>query len=246
MTMKPAAIELSNLTVSFGREDQKVTAIDALDLTVQTGQVFGFIGPNGAGKTTTMMVLLGFTPPTSGSATIFGTDVGHAIARSRIGFLPEHPTAYRFLTGREMLTLTARLFRLPRQTCQTRVAQLLERMDLQDAAHRRVATYSRGMLQRLCLAISLVNDPDLIILDEPTNGLDPLGRHAVREQIQQLRDQGKTIFLSSHELSEIETVCDTIAILAGGKLIETGSVAEICPPGTNLEKHFLTRIGAQP
>ncbi len=238
--MAPAAIELTNLTVQFGTRTEPVRAVDNLSLRVEQGQVFGFIGPNGAGKTTTMMVLLGFTPP----ATIFGTDVRRAIARQRIGFLPEHPTAYRFLTGREMLTLTAHIFHLPRALRQERIDTLLTQVDLQAAASRRIATYSRGMLQRLCLALALINDPDLIILDEPTNGLDPIGRNAIRKQIATLRDQGKTIFLSSHELSEIEMVCDTIAILADGKLLAAGPTDQICPADTNLERYFLERIGA--
>jgi ABC-2 type transport system ATP-binding protein len=183
------AIDISDLSVTFSTQKQEVRAIQGLTLVVPTGTVFGFLGPNGAGKTTTMHVLLGFLPPTSGHASILGTDVRTSIARQRIGYLPEQPDTYRFLTGRELLTLTARLFRQPSAIRRKRIADLLDLTRMTAAADRRIATYSRGMLQRICLCQALINDPDLVILDEPTSGLDPFARQDVRSIIAGLRDR---------------------------------------------------------
>jgi len=209
--------------------------------------VFGFLGPNGAGKTTAMHVLLDFVEATGGTAAIFGTDVRHAIARQRIGYLPEHPDTYRFLSGRELLQLTGRLFRIPRAELTDRVRRLLEDVGLDPAAaRRRIGTYSRGMMQRICLAQALVNDPDLLILDEPTSGLDPIGRMDIRRIIDGLRARGKTIFFSSHELSEVELVCDQIAIVARGRVVAEGTADELVPPGRRLEDFFLQTVRAGP
>ena len=166
------AIEINDLTVVFNTRQGKVRALDKLSLCVEAGCVFGFLGPNGAGKTTTMHVLLGFIGASEGRACIFGTDVRESIARQRIGFLPEHPDTYRFLTGRELLKMTGKLFVMPRNVLSPRIDELLGQVGMRDAADRRIATYSRGMMQRICLAQALVNDPDLVILDEPTGGLD--------------------------------------------------------------------------
>ena len=236
--MEPA-IEIRDLTVIFPSGRGVIKAVDRLTLSVPAGQVFGFLGPNGAGKTTTMHVLLGFIGATAGEARIFGMDVRRSIARSRIGYLHEHPDTYRFLTGRELLWMTGRLFRMRRRALRARVDQVLEQVDLSEHAGRRIGTYSRGMIQRICLAQALINDPELVILDEPTGGLDPLGRMAIRGIIAGLRDRGKTIFFSSHELSEVELVCDHLAILAKGKLVAGGPAAELVAPGQSLEKYFM-------
>ena len=236
--MEPA-IEIRDLTVIFPSGRGVIKAVDRLTLSVPAGQVFGFLGPNGAGKTTTMHVLLGFIGATAGEARIFGMDVRRSIARSRIGYLHEHPDTYRFLTGRELLWMTGRLFRMRRRALRARVDQVLEQVDLSEHAGRRIGTYSRGMMQRICLAQALINDPELVILDEPTGGLDPLGRMAIRGIIAGLRDRGKTIFFSSHELSEVELVCDHLAILAKGKLVAGGPAAELVAPGQSLEKYFM-------
>jgi len=238
------AIETRGLTAEFHGRGGMVRALDALDLRVEQGQVFGFLGPNGAGKTTTMHILLGFVAATAGEARLFDTDVRASIARQRIGYLPEHPDTYRFLTGRESLAMTGRLFGLRGAGLRRRMDAVLERTGIADAGHRRIGAYSRGMMQRICLAQALINDPDLVILDEPTGGLDPIGRRAIREIISDLRGRGKTVFFSSHELSEVELVCDTIAILNRGRIVAQGAAAELVPAGERLERFFMRTIGA--
>jgi len=190
-------------------------------------------------------VLLGFVQATAGEARVLGVDVRRAIARQRIGYLAEHPETYRFLTGRELLRLTGRLFRLRGAALRARVADVLAEVGLDNAAaDRRIAAYSRGMLQRIGLAQALINDPDLLILDEPTGGLDPIGRLAIRRLIGRLRERGKTVFFSSHELSEVELVCDTAAILAGGCIVAQGPLRALARPGESLERCFMRVVGA--
>jgi len=227
------------------RQATKV-ALAGLDLEVRSGEVFGFLGPNGAGKTTTMNVLLGFVPPSSGEASLFGIDVRQPIARQRIGYLPELTYYYKFLTAEELLRFYAKIFGLPRLETDRRIADLLKLVELESAAKRPIKSYSKGMQQRVGLAQSLINNPDLLILDEPTSGLDPLGRMKVREIIQRLKDQGKTVFFSSHELGEVETVCDRVAIVHQGELKTVGTVAEVSAGHENLEKAFLKIVGFQP
>jgi len=239
-----AAVDIQNLSVTFERGGTSVTALDRLDAVVPEGQVFGLLGPNGAGKTTLMHVLLGFVPPTSGQAAIFGTDVRRAIARQRIGFLPEHPDTYRFLTARELLHSAGRLFGMKGRPLRARSDALLERLDLTEAADRPAGTFSRGMLQRVCLAQALINDPDLVILDEPTGGMDPFGRLQIRAIIADLKARGKTVLLSSHELSEVELVCDAVAILYKGRVITGGAAASLVPAGESLERFFIRTIEA--
>ncbi|MBN1556844.1 MAG: ABC transporter ATP-binding protein [Lentisphaerae bacterium] len=238
----PAAIEIRDVTVRFPSRRGSVTALDGLTLSVDSGHVFGFLGPNGAGKTTTMHVLLGFIGATAGTARVLGDDVRRIPARRRIGYLPEHPQLYPFLSARELLTMAGRLFRIAPAVLRARIPDLLRTVGLEDAADRRIATYSRGMLQRAGLAQALVNDPELVILDEPTGGLDPFGRLAIREIINSLRDRGKTVFFSSHELSEAELVCDELAILAGGRLVTAGRADALIPRGENLERFFYDTV----
>jgi ABC-2 type transport system ATP-binding protein len=226
------------------RQPPKV-ALNGLDLEVRAGEVFGFLGPNGAGKTTTMNILLGFVPLTSGSASLFGIDVRQPIARQRIGYLPELTYYYKFLTAEELLRFYAKIFGLARHEADQRIAELLKLVELEHAAKRPIKSYSKGMQQRVGLAQSLINNPDLLILDEPTSGLDPLGRMKVREIIQRLKEQGKTVFFSSHELGEVETVCDRVAIVHQGELKAVGTVAEITAGHENLEKAFLKIVGVQ-
>jgi ABC-2 type transport system ATP-binding protein len=221
-------------------------ALTGLDLEVQAGEVFGFLGPNGAGKTTTMNVLLGFVPPTSGAAYLFGIDVRQPIARRRIGYLPELTYYYKFLTAEELLRFYAKIFSLPRTETDKRIDQLLKLVELEHARKRPIKSYSKGMQQRVGLAQALINNPDLLILDEPTSGLDPLGRMKVREIIERLKGEGKTVFFSSHELGEVETVCDRVAIIHQGDLKALGRVNEITGTHANLEKAFLDVIGFQP
>ena len=237
-----AAIKIKDLSVVFPSRSGPVTALDNLNLEVQQGQITGFLGPNGAGKTTTMHVLLGFIKATSGYASIFGEDVQRSISRNRIGYLPEHPDSYRFMTGNEILKMTGHLFNITGKTLNTRINEVLQLTGIEDAANRRIATYSRGMMQRIGMAQALINDPDLVILDEPTGGLDPIGRRAVRNIINNLRDRGKTIFFSSHELSEVELVCDQLIILAKGQVVAEGKASQLLKPGENLEQYFMDVI----
>jgi len=221
------------------------TALVGLDLEVQAGEVFGFLGPNGAGKTTTMNVLLGFVPPTSGAAYLFGIDVRQPIARQRIGYLPEMTYYYKFLTAEELLRFYAKIFGLPRAETDKRIDQLLKLVELEQAAKRPIKSYSKGMQQRVGLAQALINNPDLLILDEPTSGLDPVGRMKVRNIIQRLKNEGKTVFFASHELGEVETVCDRVAIIHQGDLKAVGRVNEITGKHASLETAFLNIIGFQ-
>jgi len=243
-------VEIKDLRVEFpGRDwrERPKLAVDGLNLQVQSGEVFGFLGPNGAGKTTTMNVLLGFVNPTGGSASIFGVDVREPIARQRIGYLPELTYYYKFLNTEELLRFYARIFSIPRAEREKRIDAVLKLVELETARKRLIKTYSKGMQQRVGLAQALINDPDLLILDEPTSGLDPVGRMKVREIIQRLKERGKTIFFSSHELGEIETICDRVAILHEGKLRVVGRVDELVTQyQCNLENVFLKIVGFQP
>jgi len=229
---------------SAGRRTPPKVAVRDLNLTVQPGEVFGFLGPNGAGKTTTMNVLLGFVTPTSGHASIFGVDVRQPIARQRIGYLPELTYYYRFLTTEELLRFYAKIFGFSRHETDRRVDAVLKLVELEHARHRLIRTYSKGMQQRAGLAQALINNPDLLILDEPTSGLDPLGRMKVREIIQRLKNEGKTVLFSSHELGEVETVCDRVAILHDGEIRESGRVETLRSKyGCDLEAVFLKVVG---
>ncbi len=245
-----AILETRNLRVEYkpqiAGQGRKVAVRD-LNLQVNAGEVYGFLGPNGAGKTTTMNVLLGFVNATSGAAYLFGVDVREPIARQRIGYLPELTYYYKFLTGEELLRFYARIFRLSREQTEARIDNLLKLVELEHARKRPIKTYSKGMQQRVGLAQALINNPDLLILDEPTSGLDPLGRMKVREIIQRLKNEGKTVFFSSHELGEVETVCDRVAIINSGELKVEGSVADLTEKHqANLEKIFLDLIGYRP
>ena len=244
-----AILKTEKLRVEFkSREFRQLpkVALRGLDLEVSAGEIFGFLGPNGAGKTTTINVLLGFVQPTAGSASLFGIDVRQPIARRRIGYLPEMTYYYKFLTAEELLRFYAKIFGIPRPAAERRIDDLLKLVELDHARRRLIKTYSKGMQQRAGLAQALINDPDLLILDEPTSGLDPVGRMKVREIIQRLKNEGKTVFFASHELGEVETVCDRVAIIAGGELKSVGRVNDIVAEHPNLEKAFLDIIGYQP
>src|SRR3989442_322963 len=242
-------LKIQNLVVEYRTRElgQPVKrAVAGLNLEVQAGEVFGFLGPNGAGKTTTMNVLLGFVNATSGDAYLFGSNVREPIARQRIGYLPELTYYYKFLTAEELLRFYARIFGIERAETERRIDAALKLVELETARKRPIKTYSKGMQQRVGLAQALINDPDLLILDEPTSGLDPLGRMKVREIIQRLKNEGKTVFFSSHELGEVETVCDRVAIIHQGELKVEGRVADLLEQHqANLEKIFLNIIGYQ-
>jgi ABC-2 type transport system ATP-binding protein len=243
-------VEIKDLRVEYrgrGIGQAARLAVDGLTLNVNTGEVFGFLGPNGAGKTTTMNVLLGFVNATGGEARLFGVNVREPIARQRIGYLPELTYYYKFLTAEELLRFYGRIFGIPRAETERRIDNLLKLVELEAVRKRTIKTYSKGMQQRIGLAQALINNPDLLILDEPTSGLDPVGRMKVREIIQRLKNDGKTVFFSSHELGEVETVCDRVAILHEGKLKVEGRVSDLMQQyQTNLEQVFLRAIGYQP
>lgn len=242
-------VRIEKLRVEYRTQDigqPLKVAVQDLDLAVSAGEVFGFLGPNGAGKTSTMNVLLGFTPPTAGAAYLFGVSVTSPIARQRIGFLPEQTYYYKFLTAEELLRFYGRIFGLRGAELEKRIDYVLQLVELEPARRRQIKTYSKGMQQRVGLAQALINNPDLLILDEPTSGLDPVGRMKVREIIQHLKREGKTVFFSSHELGEVETVCDRVAILHQGRLMKEGRVDAIVHEyKTNLEQAFLKIIGYQ-
>ena len=219
-------------------------AVDGLSLEVGKGEVFGFLGPNGAGKTTTMNVLLGYVTPSGGTAELFGVDVRKPIARQRIGYLPELTYYYKFLTAEELLRFYAKIFGLSRAETDARIERLLKLVELENVRRRPIRTYSKGMQQRVGLAQALINDPDLLLLDEPTSGLDPIGRMKVREIIQRLQEDGKTVFFSSHELGEVETVCNRVAILHRGRVQEEGQVSDLISKyQCDLEQIFLKVVG---
>jgi ABC-2 type transport system ATP-binding protein len=246
-THMDAILKIEGLRVEYRTRELGETtkvAVKGLNLAVFPGEVFGFLGPNGAGKTSTMNVLLGFVPPSAGDAWLFGVSVRKPIARQRIGYLPELTYYYKFLTAEELLRFYARIFRLPKGEVNGRIDQVLQLVELQDARKRPIRTYSKGMQQRVGLAQALINNPDLLILDEPTSGLDPVGRMKVRQIIQRLKNEGKTIFFSSHELGEVETVCDRVAILAQGELKAAGRVVDLVTEHRcdNLEQVFLKTI----
>ena len=225
------AIEISGLTkdfeVGFLRK-RPIRALDDLNLQVSAGGIFGFLGPNGAGKTTTLKLLMGLLRPTSGSARILGLPISDVAMHSRIGYLPEQAYFYDYLTARELMHYFGRLGGVDDATLAVRIPELLERAGLDESAFdRQLRKFSKGMLQRTGLAQALVNDPEIVFLDEPMSGLDPIGRRQVRDLILGLRDTGKTVFFSSHILSDVEALCDEVAILNRGRLVETGKLDDI-------------------
>jgi ABC-2 type transport system ATP-binding protein len=225
-----AAIETQALAkdyrVGFWRP-KPYRALHPLTLSVDTGEVFGFLGPNGAGKTTTLKLLMQLVYPTSGTATILGRPIGDLAMKRRIGYLPENPYFYDYLTAEELLTYFAGLFGYKGPDRAKRVSGLLDEVGLGAERRLQLRKFSKGMIQRVGLAQALINDPELIFLDEPMSGLDPLGRRDVRALILRLREQGRTVFFSSHILSDAETLCSRIAIVVKGKLTASGTLAEL-------------------
>ena len=219
-------IETRNLTKVYrdfwGR--QKVRALKALDLEVRRGEVFGLLGPNGSGKTTTIKLLLGLLFPTSGKALVFGQDATSVEKNERIGYLPEESYLYKFLSAEETLDFYGRLFRMSAATRRERVAELIDMVQLGWAKRRQLREYSKGMTRRIGLAQALINDPELIVLDEPTTGLDPRGTRDMKDLILRLKNRGKTVLMCSHLLADVQDVCDRIAILDQGELKELGRV----------------------
>ena len=202
-------------------------ALDHLDLEVEPGEIFGFLGHNGAGKTTTIKLLLGLLAPTAGRAWILDRPIQDVAVKQHVGFLPESPYFYEYLTAAEFLTFYGQLFGLSRQALAKKIDDLLTMVSLADARHLPLRKFSKGMLQRIGLAQALVNDPQVVILDEPMSGLDPIGRRDVRDIILRLKDEGKTIFFSTHILPDVEMICDRVGILVKGRLRAVGAVHEL-------------------
>ncbi len=227
--MSPA-IQIDNLAkeypVGFWRR-RTYRALDGLTLSIEPGEVFGFLGPNGAGKTTTLKLLMQLIYPTSGRAQILGRPVGDVAIRHRIGYLPENPSFYDYLTAEELLTYFAQLFGYSAADRRTRVATLLDRVGIGRERRFQLRKFSKGMVQRVGIAQALLNDPEVVFLDEPMSGLDPLGRRDVRALILELRDQGRTVFFSSHILADAEALCSRVAVVASGRLAAQGRLAEL-------------------
>ncbi len=221
-------IETNGLTKDFRMGIRgKVRALEEVDLAVEEGEVFGLLGPNGAGKTTLVKILLNLTFPTRGKATIFGCDVNDFRVRSRVGYLPENHSFPQYLNGGQVMDLFGKMSGLKKKVRKERTSELLKKMKMDQWAKMKMKNYSKGMAQRLGLAQAMLNDPDIIFLDEPTDGVDPIGRQEIRSVLLDLRKNGKTIFLNSHLLSEIEMVCDRVAILDKGRLVAQGRLDEL-------------------
>ena len=229
-------IEIDRLTKQFkgGLRKPGTLAVNNLSFNVEQGEVFGFLGPNAAGKTTTLYMMLGLLEPTSGGGTVFGLPFGEPEALRRIGFLPEYVNLHDYYTADGLLNYYARLSGLDPEKARERVSYVLDRLCLTDMCRQRISKYSRGMIQRMGLAQAFLQDPDLLILDEPTSSLDPIGRKEVKDMLLELKAQGKTIIISSHILSDIEAFCDRVAIIKEGRLITTGRLDELLKTGDSL------------
>jgi ABC-2 type transport system ATP-binding protein len=214
-------------TFELGVRRRRVEAVRDLTLSVNEGEIFGFVGPNGAGKTTTIKMLMGLIFPTSGKAFIFDAPIPSEASKARIGYLPEHPAWYEFLTGREALRFFADLAAVPAAEQARRCDELLELVGLSGAAERQIRKYSKGMQQRLGIAQALVGDPAFVVLDEPMSGLDPVGRKEMRDLILELKRRGKTVFFSTHILPDVEALCDRVGIIIGGRLESVGPLADL-------------------
>ncbi|MEI6477997.1 MAG: ABC transporter ATP-binding protein [bacterium] len=234
----PQPLKVEKLSKSFYGEP----AVRDLSFSVKAGEMLGIVGPNGAGKTTTIKMILGLLRPDSGRVSLFGKEISDPEVRRRIGYMPESPSFYAYLTGRELLQLAADLFDIPKKQSRPRIQELLDRVGLKDAADRGLGGYSKGMLQRICLAQALVNKPELLFLDEPLDGLDPLGRVRMKEVLLEIRSEGTAIVLNSHILSDVEVMSDRIAIVDRGQLLRLGSVSELIPMGKTLEQVFIETI----
>jgi len=223
------AVALENITKSYrsGFSRERKTAVEGLSLEVKSGEIFGLLGPNGAGKTTTLKILLGVIFPDHGIGWVLGMPLGDRAMHYRLGFLPEQPYFYGFLTAEKGLDLYGKFFGLKREERASRSAKLLDMVGLRRGSHLTLDKYSKGMLQRFGIAQALINDPELLIMDEPSSGLDPVGQKEVRDILVRLKEDGKTIFLSSHQLSEVENICDSVSIVNRGRPVRQGMLSEL-------------------
>ncbi|MBI6546490.1 MAG: ABC transporter ATP-binding protein [Cyanobacteria bacterium NC_groundwater_1444_Ag_S-0.65um_54_12] len=240
-------VDASDLTKIYPAQIGQPAKVGLSGLTLQVarGETFGLLGPNGAGKTTAQKLFLGLMRPTRGAVRIFGGRPEDPRVRTKIGFLPENPYFYHYLTGAEFLRFCGGLFGLPAKVLAERSANLLQLVGMTGAQRVQLRKYSKGMLQRIGIAQALINDPDLVLLDEPMSGLDPVGRRELREIILGLKRAGKTIFFNSHILSDVEDVCDRVGILLNGQLVALGSVPELLAGGQSLEDFFVKVVSAE-
>lgn len=223
------AAQISNLTKIFPvpMRKQKVLAVDALSFEVRQGEVYGLLGPNGSGKSTTLKVLLGLVTPTRGACKIFGEESRDYRSHRHVGFLPENPYFYKYLTAAETLRFYGQLCGMGSSVLERRIPELLALVGLEEARDRRVGGFSKGMLQRLGLAQALIHDPELLVLDEPTAGVDPVGSRGIRDLILELKRRGKTVLLTSHLLEQVQEVCDRVGIMARGRMVREGAVEDL-------------------
>lgn len=237
MSNHDCAVQVQQLRKIFrvGFWGRRVIAVDGISFDVRHGEIFGFLGPNGAGKTTTIKMLMGLIYPSGGTATLFGQTIGDPTAKAKVGFLPESPYFYDYLTGREFLQFYGHLFGLWGSALNKRVDELLEMVGMVHARDLQLRKFSKGMLQRVGIAQALINDPELVVLDEPMSGLDPIGRKEVRDLIFRLKDSGKTVMFSSHILHDAELLCDRVAMIMKGKLVACGHVSELIAGDTTHE-----------
>ncbi len=237
------AVETYELTKAYNKFLfwQSQPAVDRLTMNVPTGKVFGFLGPNGAGKTTTLRMLLGLTNPTGGAARILGEDTTNTAIRSRVGYLAETPAYYAYLKAREFLDYYGRIFHMPRLERKKKIAELLDYVGLAEHASSKLKTFSRGMIQRVGLAQAMLNDPDLLLLDEPMTGLDPIGRRQFKDLIRRIcQEDGKTVFFCSHVLADAEQICDMVGIISEGRLLVMDSIHKLPrAEGETLEEFFI-------
>ncbi len=240
------AIKIEGLCKDYrqGFWRRRTRVLHSLDLTVEAGEAFGYLGPNGAGKTTTLKLLLGLVHPSAGRAWLLGGEVTDPAVRASIGFLPETPSFYDYLTGEEFMAYMARLAGLSRRRAREQIGALLEQVGLAGAGRLQLRKYSKGMLQRIGLAQALLGDPPLVILDEPMSGLDPIGRKEVRDIILRLRAEGRTVFFSTHIIPDVEMICDRVGILLGGRLVRVGRLDELL--GAEVESVDVTAAGLAP
>lgn len=237
MSKSDAIVQIQQLRKIFrvGFWGRRVTAVDGISFDVQRGEIFGFLGPNGAGKTTTIKMLMGLIYPSGGTAALFGQPIGDPAAKAKVGFLPESPYFYDYLTGREFLRFYGHLFGMMGNRLNARVDELLDLVGMTHASDLQLRKFSKGMLQRVGIAQALINDPELVVLDEPMSGLDPIGRKEVRDLILRLKESGKTVMLSSHILHDAEVLCDRVAMIMRGKLVACGPVSELIAGDTTHE-----------
>jgi len=239
-------LRVENLVKDYatGFLKKKVRVLNGVNLTVNKGEIFGFVGPNGAGKTTTFKVILGFVSLTSGSIELMGEPLGDVEVKKNIGYLPENPFFYDYLTGEELLHYMGELHGLNGDSLSKRIDELLEKVNMTHAKKIQLRKYSKGMLQRVGIAQALINDPEFLILDEPMSGLDPIGQREIKELILEQKEKGKTVLLSSHILSDVEALCDRVAIIINGRVVKTGELGRLFE-GIHTNYEMLLRGGDQ-